>query len=433
MIASLKPDRVEETRELLTQLRADPTRLPFSQSLTTHFATGVVLPAQRYGDAELPATLMLATSFFGPAKAHVDELVQVGGRGLRELFQNCIGFPEQRPCSDDALKRFIKSHRRADTFYTGMQHVTHQEVRGEQVLRESIQSFVDDQQRLGTLAAGATDIRRQIQAFVMQREDLVWARTPWRRSFADWLALRWRLVVAAVPLVALVMASIVRPFAASTILTASVEVGWITIGAVILLLGALVLAVRASEKRQRFVAGRQPDARTRAIAATQNQPVINEMTIAGPLKEGRWRPLFLRIALWIVAQYAPNITIPTVATARWLAIDGGRRLVFISIFAKLSEPYVRDFIDIPDGARRINLLFGFGRGYPVTEWIISRGALEDPNAFVNVVTLGQQLTELWYCPYRNLSIDNININRRIRQGLFADLTEDQARAWLQLL
>jgi hypothetical protein len=376
---------------------------------------------------------MLATSFFGPAKAHVDELVRVGGEGLRELFQHCVGFPEQRPCSDDALKRFIKSHRRADTFYTGMQHVTHQEVRGEQALRESIQTFVDEQQRLGTLATGATDIQRQIQRFVRERGDLAWAQTPWKRTFVDWLVLRWRVVVAFVPLVALAMASLAKPFIASTALTVGVEVGWTMLGLVILLLGALVLAVRSSEKRQRFVAGRQPDARTRAIAATQNQPVINEMTIAGPLKEGRWRPLFLRIALWIVAQYAPNITIPTVATARWLAIDGGRRLVFISIFAKLSEPYVRDFIDISGGAKRINLLFGFGRGYPVTEWIISRGALEDPNAFINVVTLGQQLTELWYCPYRNLSIDNININRRIRQGLFANLSEAQAREWLQLL
>jgi hypothetical protein len=268
---------------------------------------------------------------------------------------------------------------------------------------------------------------------VKQRADLVWARLPWKRSWADWWALHGRLVVAVVPLIALVVTSLAWLVGRSARLAVAVETGWGAVGVMIGLLGALVLAVRRAEQRQSFVAQRQSDDRVRAIAATQLQPVINEMTVAGPLKEGRWRPLFLRIALWIVARAVPSITIPTVATARWLAIDGGRRLVFISIFAKLSEPYVRDFIDIPSGARRINLLFGFGYGYPVTEWVISRGALDDPNAFVNVVALGQQLTELWYCPYKNLSIDNININRRIRQGLFADLSEAQASDWLQLL
>ena len=433
VIAPLKPDRVVEASALLRQFRAQPSRLPFSESRTTHFATGVVLPTQRYGDAELPATLMLATSFVGPAGTHLDELVQVGGDGLRELFEHCIGFPEQRPCSDDALKRFLTSHRRADTFYSGMQHVTHEDVGRELLLRASIQQFLDDQQRLGTLAAGAHDVRRQIQDFVMIREDLAWARIPWRRSLADWRALHGRAVLAVAPLLALVIASVAAVFAGNSILTTAVAIGWTLVGATLLSLGALVLAVKGEEKLQRFVAERPPDDRARAIAATQNQPVINEMTVVGPLKEGRWRPLFLRIALGIVALYAPHITIPIVATARWLTIDGGRRLIFISNFTNLSEPYVRDFIDVHNGAKRINLLFGFGRGYPVTNWIISRGALEDPNAFIHVVTLGQQLTELWYCPYHNLSIDNININRRIRQGLFAKLSDKQTREWLQLL
>ena len=94
---------------------------------------------------------------------------------------------------------------------------------------------------------------------------------------------------------------------------------------------------------------------------------------------------------------------------------------------------MRDFIDLRFGAMRINLSFGFGRGYPKTAWIIWRGALEDPNGFINVVHANQRSTELWYCPYRNLSIDNIRRNRAIREGLFGPKRDDEARAWLQLL
>ncbi|MBC7978591.1 MAG: hypothetical protein H7138_26700, partial [Myxococcales bacterium] len=247
-------------------------------------------------------------------------------------------------------------------------------------------------------------------------------------------ALHGRLALTLAPLILLALASLAAlTFGRAPRLTAVVELGWTLVAAVLAILAALVIGVRLAERRQRFTAARPSDEQLRAIAATQLQPVTNEMTIAGPLKEGAWRPLVLRIALWIVARVAPLITIPTVASARWLAIDGGRRLVFLSIFEKLSEPYVRDFIDIPSGAQRINLLFGFGRGYPATRWILGGGALDDPHAFVHVVASGQQITELWYCPYRNLTIDNIKINRQIRQGLYADLSDAQVRDWLQLL
>jgi len=152
------------------------------------------------------------------------------------------------------------------------------------------------------------------------------------------------------------------------------------------------------------------------------------------------RPLVLRLSMWIVARIAEGIPglrggidIPTVATARWIAADKGRRLIFISNYTNSAEPYVRDFIDVPEGAQRINLTFGFGRGYPKTEWVVNGGALTDPNGFIYVVTHNQHETGFWYGRYPDMSIDNIKINRRIREGLFAKLDEDEERAWLELL
>jgi len=445
VLAPLKPDREEVASRLLAELRADPERLPFSDTVTTHFATGAVIPAQPYGDDELPATLMLATSFSGPAKAHVDDLVRGLGTGLRELFQHCQGFPEQ--ASDAQLKRFLERHRRPDTFYSGMQHLTREDLLRHDQLRTAIQGFVDERQQAGGFTGGASDIRRQIQEFVSSRPELEWARRSSKPPASAWLALHWRVVLVAAVLlpflVALVFGSIALVFVNSSTLGVVVASGWLALVLALLAAVGLVYGVRDAELQQRFVAQRQPDAFVRSLAATQNHPVINEMTIAGPIKEGIWRPTFLRIALWIVARVAAGIpgipglragiTIPTVATARWIATDGGRRLIFISNFTNASEPYVRDFIDVEFGAMRINLTFGFGRGYPRTHWVLLGGALDDPNAFIHVVTANQRRTELWYCPYRHLSIDNIRINRKIREGLYGTCTDEQALAWLQLL
>jgi hypothetical protein len=128
-----------------------------------------------------------------------------------------------------------------------------------------------------------------------------------------------------------------------------------------------------------------------------------------------------------------GINIPTVATARWIAADRGRRLMFISNFTNAGEGYVRDFIETRGGAMRINLSFGFGAGYPKTRWILWDGALVDPNAYLYSLSENQLVTLFWYGPYRDISIDNIKVNRKIREELFAKHTEQQARDWLHLL
>ena len=443
VIARLKEGCAEKVRQLLRDFRAHPEKLPFAAMPTVHFATGAVLPAQRYEDEELPATLMLATSFAGPSRVHEHELIRFGGRGLRELLRHCEGFSPY--CSDAELRRFLREHRQADTFYSGMQHLSRADVLRHDELRTQIEAFIDHRQDHGDFPDDAIEIRHQIQKFVRGRPELAWAENdPWEPAEGSWLALHWRtLVLAAVVLpflAALLLGSLALAVVHSTALKVGVASGWLAVDLSVFALFALVRGVRDAERQQRFVAVRPPDTHVRSLDATQCHPVINEMTVVGPIKEGMVRPFVLRLALWIVARYAegiPGLTtginIPTVATARWIAIDRGKRLVFISNFTNAAEPYVRDFIDLRFGAMRINLTFGFGRGYPRTEWVIWRGAVEDPNAFINVVHANQLHTELWYCPYGNLSIDNIKRNRQIREGLFGEATTSQAEAWLKLL
>ena len=440
LLAQLRPDRVAAARALLAEYDADHRRLPFERSPTTHFATVTIIPAQRYRDQELPATLMVATSFCGPAPVHVRELVRVLGEPLRALFAHCEGFTAG--CDDDELEAFIRDHRRADTFYSGMQHLSPEDVRRHRELRDAIEDFLDGWQARGELPADPMAVRREIQSYVRSRTDLVWALESFEPPPSAWLALHWRALIVQGAAATLLVATATRLlFVKSAMLTAAVGSAWIAVLVLAVIAAGLVISIREAELRQQYVSSRRPDADVRELARTQNRPVINEFTVAGPIKEeGLLRPVFLRIALWLVARGAEGvpgllagIEIPTVATARWIAADGGRRLIFISNYTNAAEPYVRDFIDVEDGARNINLTFGFGKGYPKTRWITKDGALTDPNAFIYVVTENQRPTAFWYGPYRDMTIDNIKINRKIREGLFAELDEDGARAWLHLL
>jgi len=235
-------------------------------------------------------------------------------------------------------------------------------------------------------------------------------------------------------------------FTDSTALLVIAIAGGIAVVAFVLFVGLLWITIHDAESKQKYVSERPPNARALELAATQLRPVINEFTLGGPIKEeGTLRPIFLRLMLWVVARVVEGvpglrwkelnegISIPTVATARWIAADRGRRAMFISNYTNDGEPYVRDFIETKAGAMRINLSFGFGYGFPKTEWILCGGALVNPNAYLYSLSENTLPTLFWYGPYRDISIDNIKVNRKIREGLFADYNEAKARDWLLLL
>jgi len=438
LLVRLRADRVDAAAALLADFEQHPDRLPFERSTTTHFATVTIVPAQKYGDEVLPATLLFATSFCGPAREHVSELVRLMRTELCHLFENCEGFE----AAD--LEEFILANRHGDTFYSGMQYLSPEDVVRHQELRTEIETFIDHQQGLGGLPDNAVGVRHLIQSHIRTQPRFAWAQQSFTPAPGSWMALHWRTLILGaivVPFLAVLVVSsigwLVHPSAAIDTVAAG---SWITTIFVAACALGLLRAIRQAEKEQTFVAGRQPDADVRALAATQNRPVINEMTIAGPVKEGWLRPIFLRMALWGVARLAEGIprvygpiVIPTVATARWIAADKGRRLIFISNYTNAAEGYVRDFIDTEAGAKNINLSFGFGRGYPKTRWIMKEGAITDPNAFGYVVTANQRRTAFWYGRYNDISIDNITINRKIREGLFGPKNESEAQTWLHLL
>ena len=440
VLLPVREEQVQRLSTLLSRLHAEPARLPFAASSTTHFATITVIPAQQYNDELLPATLLFATSFCGPARAHVDELVRVMGDGLRAIFGHIEGF--DRECSDDDLEWFLLKNRTGDTFYSGMQDLSPEDVRQNRALREAIHAFVEEQQRQRTLGDTAEEVRTQIQEHVRSRPDLAWAQEPATPGLWSWIIFHRRSLFIEALALGIVGCTLGWMVTGSAIVGWLAAIGWLAVLAFLVLVVVMFVSIREAEDQQTYISQRPSDERASQIAATQTRPVINEFTLAGPIKtEGTLRPLFLRISLWVVARVAEGvpfmpvvgegINIPTVATARWIVADGGKRLMFISNYTNEGKAYVRDFIETPGGAKRINLSFGFGTGYPKTRWVAWGGALDDPNAYLYSLAENQLPTLFWYGPYRDTSIDNIKRDRKIREGLFDEKQDPQT--WLHLL
>jgi len=422
LLLPLREDAGSLVAELFASYATTPP--PFARSTTTHFATITVIPRQRTparADEFLPATLLFATSISGPPEDHIAELVDLMYPELCVLFSHCQGFSidTQR----DGLAAFLAKHRHADTFYSGMQFLSKADVIAHQQLRGELQEYLD-RHEAELAGLGALAVVAKLRAH-LATTSFAWALA------ADPPAPYSKLVQNEQALIAIGILLGIGG-AATCIWGIWGLLG--TIGVLAAVVGGLAGLVRLAELEQEYVTLRPDDAHARSLAAQQLRPVINEFVIAGPVKVGAIRPLFSRLLLWVVARAAPHINIPTVATARWIAADGGKRLVFISNYTNDAEPYVRDFIDTRTGAMRINATFGFGRGYPKTKFVLWGGAVDDPDAFLYVVAEGQQRTGYWYGPYDDISIDNIKRARLIRDGVPTQYkTDEEAEAWLHLL
>lgn len=403
-----------------------PGMLPFEKAGTVLFVSIAVIDEQNYQGETFPATLLLLVSYHGPFKQHLSELLSTCGPGLQQLFSNCKDYPQQNSGNTNVLKNYLLAHRHQSTFYSGMHNITLHDVEREKSLRKEIKRFLNEAQKTQDFSGlDPADIRRRIQSHIKSKgAEFEWAAKPFEKKFADLFAFNRKVVLLGVYIL-VALAILVLAIIIKNIILIVLSL------ALVLLIAAFFIGILYIESREQAVAERASDDKLRIIGATQGNPVINEMTAAGPIKKGIIRRIIFVAVLRVVSMASTLIKIPTICTARWVAIDKGKRLVFISNFTNRSDSYVRDFIDSESSAKGINLMFGHGEGYPKTKMLRGEGNLKDPDGFMNVLHKNQHPTEFWYAPSKNLTVDIIKNNRQIRNGLFKDPKDIQQ--WLNLL
>jgi hypothetical protein len=407
-----RDDVVRALEDMHQQGVAHNDVLPFAELSGVHFARLFVLDSIEDLDGEpIPATLYYLVDVDAPSHRHLRELAERSG--IDAVFGNCQGFPSGG--SPRARLAWLRAHQTpAAATYTHTMGRSVSQVRDEARLRAALDESLDQ----GDVVA-ATDDPVTAYRKVRQRIDATpgvrWARRPAARPGLFFRA-RTAVSLVAVPVVALMLLPVLVPAA------------------------AIVLVLIRLRERHDVAESTVPDLdHVREVEKYEDFVAQNPFTAVGFVKPGMVRRLTMRTVLfgldWTNQHFFARDNLAGVRTihfARWVPIDGGRRLIFASNYDGSLESYMDDFIDRL--AWGLNAVFSNGVGYPSTKWLIFGGA-RDETAFKHYLRNHQVPTVVWYSAYDRLPARNVDSNQHVRQGIVTDLSGDDAAAaaWLARL
>ena len=412
--AEVGADRVSQLREWLagvgrTGLAGPP--LAFAHLQGVHFARFYLLEETADLDGlPIPASLVFMSDVDAPQWRHLAELVDVAGDGIDQAFGHCAGYPgagARRWVRIAWLRRHMLP---ASAYYANTVGRGVDQIRQEEELREALESHLDLCDLAGRSAA---DVRKALQDYVAGRGDLSWA---WQPPAPPPLLFRIRETVhmVAMPVLLLILLPVllaVFPF-------------WI-------------VALRMSELADRPVIERPAQKHMEEQEAYEDFETQNPYAVVGFIKPGRLHLVAMRAAQLATSYGARHLFthaslagVKTIHFARWVPLDGWRRMTFASNYDGAVEAYNDDFInEIWWG---LNAVFGSAVGYPPTRWLLWDGAkLEQP--FKYTLRSHQVPVSAWYSAYPTLSADNIENNARIRAGLRGEMCTAQTELWLSRL
>ena len=425
--------------------------IPFAKIRTLHFARILLHQASPGPGNPLPTyppppakgkvqvkgppigqKMLFATDFDGPLDEHIDDVLDVAGPGLDQVFGHCEGWPGSE--NRAAVHGYFLRHRiPSNTFYTGTMNRSVDQIHREEELHQAIEGYLDREAGKPGFPTEPLRVREKIRDFVFAEPELAWARQQ-PGGFPKLLFNPAYLKQVAIGVVVLLLAVLTVGLRYAT--GSWSEAGMITLGvvaAVAVVLGAAYVFLRYREIKDPVIILNKD---IEDLVSAEDRIVQNQMSSVIYIKEPLWfRGLVLRAVLAFInfsAKYLSNqgtlAGIPSIHFARWVIVDDGRRLVFFSNFDGSWENYLGDFID-----KSHNGLTGVWSncvGFPRTKNLFQDGAT-DEQRFKAYSRDSQIPTQVWYSAYRWLSVDNINNNTKIRLGLYGDMSAEDAGLWVR--
>ena len=426
ILAPIKQGREEELSQLLESMNDAPGQLnvnnpliPFAQFDTLHFARLLILKdntlndVRAYGGVPVPnypLYLAFLGDIDGDADRFFDELIRRAGDGLSKIFSFCDGFEPKTE-----LVRWMKTHSIPPiAAYINWRGRTVLQIQEEAALQEALQKHLQDN-ATNFENLPPREIHARLQEFIRKE------KAEHRLAFSDtrptpvWWWIKNALHMIGLPLLALLLSPLL-----------------------ILLAPIYVICLRRLERTDPELCWRVDQTYSDMLASREDHYVTNQFTAMGSLKPGLVRLLTLIGVLVTVNWAARHITsrgrlgrIRTIHFARWVFLDGKKRMVFFSNYDGTVESYMDDFINKTGFG--LNAVFSNGIGYPRTNWLVLDGC-QDEQKYKDFLRRHTLPTQVWYKAYLGLTAIDLERNTRIRQGLESTSMSDQeAREWAALL
>lgn len=418
--------------------------IPFRRLTGVHFLRILIQQATEGPPPPIPAKLLFATDFDGTVKDHLLELIEVASDGLDQLFHHCDGWPgiagRDRSARYMVLCGFVGRHSvEANTFYTGTMNRSVGQIRREAQLREAIEAYLDEHVGAPDFPQDALGIRQRLRTWIFSAPGFDWVHTRpglfpsvlLPPSVTDHPARSLLIIGGAVAAVAIAVLKLFLSWP----WVIGVVAGTIAVALAVFFGARRYLSYLA--KHDPVIISPEVQQLTRELVRFEDCIVQNQLSSVNFVKQPRWFRLnVLRAvlaAINVLAKYQSNqgtlSGIPSIHFARWVVVDEGRRLLFFSNFDGSWESYLGDFVD--KAHEGLTAIWSNTVGFPETEGLYVGGA-SDEQRFKAFARSSQILTHVWYSAYPTLTVSNINDNTRLRLGLYTEMGEEAATAWLRM-
>jgi hypothetical protein len=424
ILAAIIPSREAELRQLLASMNRVPGLLdplnaviPFGQLKCLHFARIVILDDQTLDDitayglprVDYPTYLAILGDCDGVIEDLLEDLVKHAGDGLRRIFAHCEGY-----AAGTDLLAWMKAHHVATTAnYVNWIGRTVQQGNEEEMLRQTLEQFIQrDAESLRAMPQ--RQMREALKEFVANevRSGRV-TLTPAAPTPLEW-RLRNFLHLLGMPILLLLLSPLlltVLPF--------------------------FLIQLRRCEKSDPEIAPRVNLEHANMLSSLEDHGVTNQFSAMGSLKPGLFRRLTMIVILNAIDYTARHVfnrgrlaRVTSIQFARWVFLDGKKRVIFASNYDGSLESYMDDFINKVGFG--LNIVFSNGVGYPRTNWLLLDGA-KDEQKFKDYLRRHQMPTQAWYNAHAGLTALDKWRNAQIREGLEQQfMTDAEIQQWLRL-
>ncbi len=428
IIKPILDGRVDELRTLLESIGDDVEKypdIPFGQLSTVHFMTWFIVENMSIGPC-----LFLELNVDGPIRTFLEDLEAKARAGLDQIYRHCKGYGDATMNAPVRIVDYLmQTDVGYDCFYIGWRGLSVARIRRERDLRAKMQDFLDDQNSAVLGATSPRDVREMLQAFVKSDPTLSWANTfPPRPLLVRYSKQVVAALIAIGGLIVLAIASVLWKWHGPWAVV-------VAVGALAAIAAVIVAFLRWHERTDSEAVVELNHTHVEKVVHRENMIVQNHLASVADVKSGLFRMVVLKTVLKVIHLLAAIVSnqgslsgITSIHFARWVVVDGGKKLLFLTNYDGSWENYLDDFIDrASDG---LTAIWSNTVGFPRTSYL-TKGGARDELLFKQMTRRSQVPSLVWYSAYSDLSVQNIESNAAIREGLFSSMNDEQVKTWLK--
>lgn len=375
----------------------DNNILSFKPLKSIHFARLFILD-KTTGRADYPDQLIFSTNYNGELDDHLLEIIRCPGADVDKIFNCCKGYTSN---DDHARLGWLKENGKLRAyFYASCWGRSTEQILYEESSRKTAENKIDS---LSDNKLSAGELRKHIIKNAGEKNYF----NPFDEIKLPKINI-WQ-VLKLIPLIILIIP-------------------------ILPLFLVILLIHEFSDDSKQFKKKYSNQERTQKFAKTEDKIVQNQLTNLTEIKPGLFRLATLKFVLSAIAYLAHFLynkgklgEIPTIHFARWIIIDNGKRLLFVSNYDGSWESYLGDFVD--KASIGLTGIWSNTIGFPKTRLLLFKGA-RDEQRFKSFTRDRQVATNVWYSAYPDLTVTNITNNTALQKGLTDDLTDEEIDDWL---